>query len=115
LALPFSLDHHLGALRQIFGVMDGFLLSRPVVLTRDVVTDQLQQLIFRKRLAEGRRLHRGDIAAIRRTRKGGELGVPFEVAQRAQLFASLRLVVCSESCTTFLPSMATRGSGTRRR
>jgi hypothetical protein len=44
-----------------------------------------------------------------------EAGIPFEIAQRALFFACLRLVVCSVSCTTFLPNFSTRSRGTRRR
>jgi hypothetical protein len=86
LTLNLALIRHLGSLSVIFRIVRGISLSRRPILTRDVVADQLDQLGLGELLSECRRLHYWIGATIRRTRTGGELGVPFDVTQRAPFF-----------------------------
>src|SRR5262249_14304389 len=76
----------------------------------DIVTDQLDQLGFRKRLTECRYLHSRTIAVIR-TRIGGELGVPFEVAQRASLFCFFQIRGLQGDLHELLAELGNEGEG----
>ena len=81
----------------------------------DVVADELDQLSLGEGLSECRGLHRRAVATIRRIRSGDELGVPFEVAQRAQFFRFFGIFGVQRDLHELPAELATRGRGMRRR
>jgi hypothetical protein len=93
-----------------------FALSRCAVVPLDIGANKLTACALVERLSWRDRLglfidRVGRFCCSRRL----EADIPFEIAQRALFFACLKLVVCNESCTTFLPNFSTRSRGTRRR